>query len=276
MKKALITAALLMGMAGPALAVGGVADVTIYDRAENRTLPVYYHEGRYYVAGKPGNQYQVNIRNNQSGEILGVIAVDGVNAVSGETANWSQTGYILGAHTAFGVKGWRKNLQRTAAFFFTELENSYAARTGRPDNVGVIGVAVFRKKTEPPVGISRRQEYFERKRAAAADDAQPASEAKNAAKDEMAQGAASTEADMTRVPSAVQQPAPSKLGTGHGQSETSVVRYANFERASSAPDEVITIYYDSYRNLVAQGVVRDNPRLAQPNPFPNQFVPDPR
>jgi hypothetical protein len=53
------------------------------------------------------------------------------------------------------------------------------------------------------------------------------------------------------------------------------VRYTNFERASNTPDEVITIYYDSYRNLVAQGVIRDSTRLARPNPFPGQFVPDP-
>src|SRR3954467_11891429 len=162
MKKALVTVALLMGFGGPAAAVGNLADLSVYDRAENRTLPVYFHDGRYYVAGKPGNEYQVNIRNNQPGEVLSVIAVDGVNAVSGETANWSQTGYVLSPHTSFGVKGWRKSLQRTAAFFFTELEKSYAARTGRSDNVGVIGIAVFRKKVEPAVGINR---YQERKRA---------------------------------------------------------------------------------------------------------------
>jgi hypothetical protein len=104
--------------------------------------------GRYYVAGQPGNEYEVRIRNNQAGEILSVVSIDGVNAISGETADWSQTGYILNPHTSFGIKGWRKNLQRVAAFFFTELDNSYAARTGRPDNVGVIGVAVFRKKHE--------------------------------------------------------------------------------------------------------------------------------
>lgn len=269
MKKALITVALLMGFAGPSAAVGNLADVSVFDRAENRTLPVYFHEGRYYVAGKPGNEYQVNIRNNQSGEILGVIAVDGVNAVSGETANWSQTGYVLSSYSSFGVKGWRKSLQRTAAFFFTELEKSYAARTGRPDHVGVIGVAVFRKKAEPAVGINR---YFERKRQAAADA--PASEAQNTAKDEAAQ-AGRVESDAVRS-SPAPAPEPSKLGTGHGQTETSVVRYANFERASSSPDEVITIYYDSYRNLVAQGVIRDATRLARPNPFPGQFVPDPR
>lgn len=271
MKKTLITAALWLGIAGQAVAVGSVADVTVYDRAENRTLPVFFHEGRYYVAGKPGNEYQVNIRNNQSGEILGVIAVDGVNAVSGETANWSQTGYVLGAQASFGVKGWRKSLQRTAAFFFTELENSYAARSGRPDHVGVIGVAVFRKKAEPAVGINR---LLERKRQAAADEA-PATEAQNSAKDELSQGARADSAGPS-ASTVLPQPAPSKLGTGHGQSETSVVRYANFERASSTPDEVITIYYDSYRNLVAQGVIRDHTRIARPNPFPSQFVPDPR
>jgi hypothetical protein len=270
-KRALIAAALLWGMTGEALAVGSIADVTVYDRTENLTLPVYYHDGRYYIAGKPGNEYQINIRNNQPGEILGVIAVDGVNAVSGETANWNQTGYVLSSYTSFGVKGWRKSLQRTAAFFFTELDNSYAARTGRPDNVGVIGVAVFRKKSEPAVGISG---FFERKRRATAGDA-PASEAQNTGKDEGAPDARA-EAAAPRGAIVSPQPAPQKLGTGHGQTETSVVRHTNFERASNMPDEVITIYYDSYRNLVAQGVIRDHTRIARPNPFPHQFVPDPR
>ena len=44
----------LVVIASPALAVGSLADVSVYDRAENRTLPVYYHQGRYYVAGRPG------------------------------------------------------------------------------------------------------------------------------------------------------------------------------------------------------------------------------
>ena len=66
-----------------------------------------------------------------------------------------------------------------------------------------------------------------------------------------------------------------RLGTGHGRSETSVVTYTEFERATAVPDEVITIYYDSYRNLVAQGVIRA-PSLARPDPFPGRFVPDPR
>ena len=268
MKKALIAAALWLGIAGPALAVGGIADITIYDRAENRTLPVYYHAGRYFVAGKPGNEYQVNIRNNQPGDILSVISVDGVNAVSGETANWGQTGYILSPNTSFAVKGWRKSLQRVAAFFFTELDNSYAARTGRPDNVGVIGVAVFRRKVEPAVGVLR--DFESRRQAPGASE--PSRESQDAANE----AGNRVDAAPPRAPSIAPQPAQKSLGTGHGQSETSIVRHANFERASSTPDEVISIYYDSHRNLVAQGVIRDQTRIARPQPFPNQFVPDPR
>ena len=272
MKKALIAAILLCGGATQALAVGGVADVTIKERAENRTLPVYYHEGRHYVVGTPGNEYQVTIRNRQAGEVLAVVSVDGVNAVSGETANWSQAGYVLSPYTSFGIKGWRKSMQRVAAFFFTELENSYAARTGRPDHVGVIGVAVFRRKSEPAVGINR--DYRQRRDAPASGA--PGAEADPAAKEAGRMAATDAAAPLASA-IAPQPPAPeNSLGTGHGRSETSVVRYTSFERASNAPDEVITIHYDSYRNLAALGVIREAPRMARPNPFPGQFVPDPR
>jgi hypothetical protein len=96
-----------------------------------------------------------------------------------------------------------------------------------------------------------------------------------------AESVAKNAADTGAADAAIRQPsapapAPEKnLGTGHGSSETSPVRTTTFERASSSPDEVITIYYDSYRNLLAQGVIRA-PQLARPQPFPGQFVPDPR
>lgn len=286
MKKSLIAAFMLWGATTPALAVGSLADVTVYDRAENRTLPVYHHQGRFYVVGKPGNEYRVDVRNNQPGETLNVISVDGVNAVSGETANWGQTGYVLGPYTSFGIKGWRKSTQRVAAFFFTELENSYAARTGRPDHVGVIGVAVFRKKPEPAVSINR--DYRQRREtpapasaaneagASSADSASRESAPGAAAELGAAQGSVQQErSDAAPRPAAPAQPVEKSLGTGYGQSVASVVRYTNFERASQTPDEVIAIYYDSYRNLVAQGVIK-TPSIARPSPFPGQFVPEPR
>ena len=48
-----------------------------------------------------------------------------------------------------------------------------------------------------------------------------------------------------------------------------------FERASEEPETVIQIFYDSQRNLVAQGVIpRRNYARNVPDPFPAGFVPD--
>lgn len=70
-------------LSASAAAVGGPADLSVYDRSEGQTLPVYWHEGRPYVVGKPGNEYQLQLRNRQGDDILAVMSVDGVNVVQG-------------------------------------------------------------------------------------------------------------------------------------------------------------------------------------------------
>ncbi|MBM3344358.1 MAG: hypothetical protein FJY56_19935 [Betaproteobacteria bacterium] len=276
-------------MAGTAGAVGGIAQISVFDRVENRPLPVYTHNGRHYVVGKPGNEYQIRVQNRARQEILSVVSVDGVNAVSGETANWNQTGYVLGAHQGFDIRGWRKSMDRIAAFYFTEHHNSYAARSGRPHNVGVIGVALFRKKYEPPVRIEPPRPLPPLR----PNSPMPRQESPLPHSQDSAPGAA-MESELSAAPAAPSAsardradysgemaralPRSSTLGTGHGRSETSRVTYTHFERASATPAEVITIYYDTYENLLAQGVIPHAPVYARPGPtpFPGQFVPDPR
>jgi hypothetical protein len=261
---------MLAGTAGTAGAVGRLADVTIYDRAERRTLPVYQHRGRYYVVGRPSNEYQIRVRNRAGADILAVVSVDGVNAVNGETANWSQPGYILGAYQAYDIRGWRKSLQRVAAFFFTEHQNSYAARTGRPDNVGVVGVAVFRRKAEPEARIEQSPPREEPYTSGAARDDSPFPSGADERSRLGVRGLSEEAGAEARRVRPQQSPS---LGTGHGRSVSSHVTHASFERATASPEEVIAIHYDSYSNLVAMGVIRA-PRIA--TPFPGSFVPDPR
>lgn len=146
-----LATAVLAAAAPAAHAVGGLTDVTIIDRDTGQRLPVYRHAGRSYVAGRPGARYAIGLRNQTGQRVLAVLSVDGVNAVSGETAAWSQTGYVLGSQVPYQITGWRKTDQEVAAFEFTALPESYAARTGRPANVGVIGVAVFRERPVPAV-----------------------------------------------------------------------------------------------------------------------------
>jgi len=78
---------------------------------------------------------------------------------------------------------------------------------------------------------------------------------------------------------AAQRPMPKEesLGTGHGARESSYATYTAFERAGAGPDEVDSIWYDSYRNLIARGIIpQPRPIAVEPQPFPNSgFVPDP-
>lgn len=236
----IVVALVTMLVAAPLLAHGRLADVSIYDRTEGRWLPVYRHEGRLYVAGKAGHEFQIRVTNRLGVEQLAVISVDGVNVITGETAHPSQSGYVLAPRGVLETNGWRRSLAQTAAFYFTSVPDSYAARTGRPQDVGVIGVALFARKAYlPPQTIAP--------------------------------------SEAPRLQKHRGGDARAELGTGHGRHEHSPARHVTFERATVDPAEVITLYYDSHANLMARGIIRAPVHSAPapgPRPFPG-FVPDP-
>jgi hypothetical protein len=243
-----------------------LASVDLYDRSADVALPVYRHRGRRYVAGQPGNEYAIRIRNCTDRRLLAVVSVDGVNAVTGESAAPDQSGYVLEPGDYVNIQGWRKDLDRTAAFYFSDPSDSYAVRTGRPKDLGVIGVALFRERDfEHPALLSHE-------RRSAAPAPRERAEA-DAAGDSKARG----EASSSEYSAAAPLPA---LGTGHGRGEYSPVEQVAFQRASAQPDELIAIRYERRETLVAMGVLPE-PRLRrwprQPDPFPGAlgFVPDP-
>ena len=75
----------LLGCTQPALAAR-LVDVSIVNRSTGERLTPWRHAGRLYVAGTPGERYAVRLANRSGGRLLAVLSVDGVNAVSGETA----------------------------------------------------------------------------------------------------------------------------------------------------------------------------------------------
>ena len=257
-----LAAAALAAASLSAHAVGRLADVSIFDRANAREVPVTWHDGRAYVVGKPGNEYQVVVRNRSGDEVLAVVSVDGVNVMNGETASPSQSGYVIAPWGRLDVRGWRKSMDETAAFYFTSLGDSYAARTDRPANVGVIGVALFRAKRHATIEMNVAPP-------ASGAPARPAESYKR--EYEPLQDRSMNESAPARS-----MPVPSApLGTGHGRREESPIRWVQFERATSEPAETVAIYYDSYRNLVARGILQAPIGARDPNPFPTAFAPDP-
>jgi hypothetical protein len=266
-----------------AQAVGRLADVTVIDRNTGATLPLYHHRGEYWVAGQYGGKYAIAVRNKLGERVLAVTAVDGVNVLSGETAAWDQTGYVFSPWQHYQVTGWRKSSSEVAAFEFSALGDSYAGRTGRPGNVGVIGVALFRERLPEPIAQAPASpSRAERSAPLAAGKLAPADHDSAAETPSQAPGASAgleSRAKRQASPPPAALPSP-KLGTGHGARETSVVSHTSFARLQQQPNEVIRIRYDSRENLIASGVIREPvPTLPGPNPFPESrsysYVPDP-
>jgi hypothetical protein len=178
-----------------------------------------------------------------------------------------------------------------AAFTFATLSQSYAALTGRPGNVGVIGLAVFSERVEvpPPQNWNEGQEdeRDDDRLSGGYGPPPPAPPPPSAA------------APSTMAPQARAAPAPSdhaggyagndgirrgeSLGTGHGQREWSAISTVNFERATAYPMYVTQLSYDTYAHLVSYGVIpppAPAPVRHTPQPFPTEpdgagYVPDP-
>lgn len=241
-----------------------LVDLQVQDLDRQETLPRLPYRGRDYLEGRPGHRYAVVLQNLTGERVLAVVSVDGVNAISGETAGSQQAGYVLQPWQRLEVRGWRKNLDEVAEFEFTALGESYAARTGRPGNVGVIGVAAFRERRPPPP-------RWEAEIAQAA----PAAKARAGAADAMAPQAS---AEAARAPAYERDRAQQQLGTGHGARRWDAATTTHFQRESAQPNQVVSVWYDSTRALIARGVLParwPHPRRA-PEAFPIGFVPDPR
>jgi hypothetical protein len=239
--------------------VGGLAEITIIDRDSGIALSPHFHNGEYWIAGRIGARYAVQIHNRLGERLLAVTSVDGINVVSGATAGWDQGGYVFGPGEHYQITGWRKSDAEVAAFTFADSTNSYAERTGRPANVGVIGVAVFRERqlplvdAPPVIGQS-----------ALGEPSAPGSDASRAR-----ESSAAASAPALRAPASA-----AKLGTGHGERESSYVGHTEFLRMQAQPNEIIRIHYDSLDNLVAMGIIkRSRPAPPVANPFPTS--PDP-
>jgi hypothetical protein len=247
----------------PAVAEERLTDVRVIDRDRDRVLPVYRFRGEYWIAGEPGARYAVELVNDSRERLLNVVSVDGVNVITGETAAFDQAGYVLEPMQRYEVAGWRKSRREIAAFEFTRHSRSYAARTGRPDDVGVIGVAVFREREafalpHPPLPPFPPFPPFGR------SAPQPDARSSPPQQEKSYRGGE----------------AGPQLGTGHGGRERDRVGETDFVRRSGRPDEIVRIRYDSRDNLVALGVIPPERRRwrDRPSAFPGShrgYVPDP-
>jgi hypothetical protein len=213
---------------------------------QGAVLPTYPFEGRTYALGALGQRYLVRVRNQSWRRAEVVVSVDGRDVVDGRAAGLERRGYVVEPRGEVTIDGYRLDQSSVAAFRFSSVPRSYAARRGDARDVGVIGVAVFGERPPHPNRARAGRTYDDAPELRS--EAFPAPQADNFRADGPSSGARS---------SAPQRPG---LGTVFGEEHGSPVVDVPFERESARPQAVLTLRYDDREALIAMGIDVDRRR----------------
>ncbi len=273
------------------------SDVSVsIESPHSGSFMTHWYGGSTYIEGRIGERYNIRVTNNSGERVEAVVTVDGRDVVSGEMGDYrSQRGYVLEPYGSVVIEGYRQSLDYVAAFRFADIHASYSSLRGTPQNVGVIGVAVFneagrRRAQRRARPLTQRDSYspYGAAGGAAGRAPAPAAESADAA---VGYGGATTSARPRRPAKSKSKsaawapaPRPNRLGTEYGETTYSSVRETTFRRRNKRrPDSVRTIYYDSRQGLRARGIPVDPPiyysaptPLPSPAPFPEAgYAPPP-
>ena len=121
----------------------------LMDRSPART---FSYQGESFVLGAMGERYTLRVHNRTGRRVEAVVSVDGRDVVDGKPGDFrNKHGYLIPAYGSVDIDGWRLSQSHAAAFRFSTVADSYAARMGNAREVGVIGVAVFPERIVRPV-----------------------------------------------------------------------------------------------------------------------------
>lgn len=240
----------------------------------------YFKDGKHYIEARKSNEFSLRIRNNGSKRIVALPSVDGLSVLDGKETGMNSQGYIINGYDSLTIDGWRVTDSEVRKFFFTNPEDSYAKRKNKGNNLGVIGVAIFREKEEHvcPSPIIIHDDYpkdypwhpdYPRKRWPWDN---PIWCNEKQVLDESSYTAQNVKASKMMSMNAVSQ----DVGTGWGAEKESNVISVSFKKEEN-PDAVFELYYNTREQLENIGVDfgRKPQYVNNPQAFPSKYCEPP-
>ncbi len=238
----------------------------------NKPIQTFFHNGEWYIVGKPDTEYTIRIKNpSMFARAEAIVSVDGNDVITGKPAGSESTGYIINPDSHIDIKGFRINESSVRRFKFADAASSYAAKKAAaegdtsPLNTGVIGCMMYNEYIPLYYGVSRTiNKIFPNKSVPLSYDHD------STAGNPQIFG---TTFSCSRASQSIES-----LGTQMGAKEESNIRYTEFKRDINSKT-ISVLYYNTLENLVAKGVIpKDNPITAcKPIAFPsdvNYFCPE--
>jgi len=220
---------------------------------DGRPLEEYSARGRTYIEAIEGAEYEVRIRNPLPYRVAVALSVDGLNSIDARhTSAWEASKWVIGPYQTIYISGWQVSSERARHFYFTTERDSYGAKLGQTENLGLISALFFRERHPIPVPVTPpprpryedRQSREEGRRGT--DEPAASSQPRGVAKDRRAE--------------AYPAPDDESAATGIGRSVQNDVRWVQMD-LESHPAAEVTIRYEYYPALVRLGIVpRSYPR----------------
>ena len=224
---------------------GRLVDVRVL--VGGRVAPLYTAPGRYdrsYFQAFEGRNYSLLLRNNTDRRVGVLIAVDGLNVISGERSNLSRNEemYVLDPYEQTTINGWRTSLDEVRRFVFVDEQRSYAERTGQANgDLGWVRVLTFLEQRSPWDEIRKYRE------GARPDEGPQLEQAPQSKAQPRVENMAPEARDYAN------REDQSNPGTGWGDRKWDQVSRTSF-RPQAAPTDQIVLRYEYARGLAELGI----------------------
>src|SRR5437773_2587449 len=230
---------------------------------DGRLVPEYAGGGRRYVEALENAEYELRIHNPLGTRVAVALSVDGLNTIDARhTSAWDAHKWVIDPYGTIEIGGWQMSSSGARRFYFTSERDSYAAKLGQAQNLGVISAVFFRERSSiivTPVtpGLPRpRYEDRDRVRIPESGSAGESSRAES-----------NQNAPKSRNSDSYPAPDEESAATGIGRSVRNDVQWIKMD-LDSRPASDVTIRYEYRAGLVKLGII--------PREYPRQDVIDRR
>lgn len=122
----------------------------------------YMHRGTTYIEAVRGRDFTIRLRNPTPYRVAVALSVDGLNTIDAKhTDAWSASKWVLNPWETTEIEGWQVSDRTARRFFFTGERNSYGAKLGRIQNLGIIEAVFYRERvprySQAPRDSQRRE-----------------------------------------------------------------------------------------------------------------------
>lgn len=112
-----------------------------------RPATEYSARGRRYIEALQNAEYELRIHNPTASRVAVAVSVDGMNTIDARhTSAWDAHKWVIEPYGTIDVRGWQMSSENARRFYFTTERDSYGAKIGQAENLGLISAVFFRER----------------------------------------------------------------------------------------------------------------------------------